>query len=218
MAKKITTPKIERRATSEINIVKNCRQCYEYKLKDITDRLVQILAREQVLVEKGKLSANDFERHEIAREIYKLRSELKQHQSNQAYFRETVDLFDQLIVVLDSLAMREQFKLIVRKIPEKKLPDLVRDMDKRDKLNDLLVGLIKILNEANQKAMIAKKQLDKQLATEQLENQIFEDRNKPDESAIENILAEFGTLTDSVVVETNNDVNAKNNKANANKN
>lgn len=208
MTKKIKTPKIERRATEEINIVKSCRKAYGYKLDDVNTKVREIEARLQVLLEKGKLSTDENERREIAREIKKIRDNLSMTASDKTYFQETVDLFDKLISTLDSLAMREQYRLIVRKIPEKKLPEFVRDMDKRDKLNELLLSLISVLDTANKKAMQSSKRLSQKMHTREIENQIFAERNAPDESDLEKIMAEFGEITETVVVENpNNNAN-----------
>lgn len=212
MAKK--TPRIERKAVYETNVVTLCRDRYKDKLDEVNAELERDNAQLKVCLEKGKLSTDEEEKRALAREVKKIRDKIEIFKGNEFMFRETVDLFDKLVDILDSLMMREQYRIIVRKIPEKKLPDLVRDL-KREKLNELLMELIRVLDVANKKSMLSSKELKEQLHTRAIENANFMERNAPNEDDIDAIIAEFesdtATVTATVVNETSNVNNVVNN-------
>lgn len=149
--------KIEKRAAYEFNIVKNCRQNYFEKLKETQSNINKLEVQETLLIEKGK-NCDETEKKFYAREIKKIRECLDIKKDDFNNFQDNVDLLDQMITLIDSFILNEQFRYIVRKIPEKKLPKMVRNPHKQYEINDLLTSLLNDFYAAQQQYLHSVKQ------------------------------------------------------------
>lgn len=134
--------KNEKRAAFEFNVVKSCRQNYFEKLQDTKVAIKELEAQHVLLIEKGKLCDSETEKLFFAREIKKIREQISIKNDDAKSFQDIVDLLDELITLLESFLINERFKYIVKKIPEKKLPKMVRDPQKQPALTDLLISLL----------------------------------------------------------------------------
>ena len=185
-------PKAKKRAIGEINVVKECRDTYAQKCAEQKQKIADIKLRLDVLRERGALSDLD-ERKEIAGEMFRLKNNLEILTDDLDCLRDNVDLFDELLTLLDSLFVHDRFKYIVKKIPEKKLPALVADPDKRDEVNELLISLLEECTVAWQKHLLQLKRRKEKRRHLQRTKQIFRERNEPSDDDIQAIIASFGT-------------------------
>lgn len=185
-------PRIKKQATYETNVVKSCREKYNEKLLETQRIVVEANAQLAVLLEKGRLSSDEEEKRNLAREIKKIRDNLQKIKVDQECFQDNVDMFDELLNLLNSFFMHERFKYIVKKIPEKKLPLMVKDPNKREDLNNLLFSLLEEFNKTWQKYLLSmKKRKEKREHIEKIRKN-FQERNETKDKEIDSIMEEFG--------------------------
>lgn len=199
MAEKMSRTK--KQAIYEINVVKSCRENYLEKLEELKKMTETVEAQIGVLLERGKLSSSELEQRELAREIKKLRDNLEIMKDDESCFQDNVDMFDELEILLNSFFLHERFRYIVRKIPEKKLPLMVKDPDKREEVNNLLLSLLEEFNITWQKYILGmKKRKEKREHMEQAKKN-FKERNATPDKEIDSILDEFKTGKSEETVE-----------------
>lgn len=183
--------KNEKRAAFEFNVVKSCRQNYFEKLQDTNIAINDLEASQALLIEKGKLCENENEKKFYAREILKIREKLSIKNDDAKSFQDIVDLLDELITLLESFLINERFRYIVKKIPEKKLPKMVRDPQKQPALTDLLISLLNDFYAAQEQYLHALK--ERQIKRNHLMNvkTEFRERNNIQDADIAKILDEL---------------------------
>ena len=189
MAEKMSRAK--KQAIYEINVVKSCRENYLEKLEEIKKMTEEISAQIGVLLERGRLSSSEAEQKELAREIKKLRDNLEILKDDQGCFQDNVDMFDELETLLNSFFMHERYRYIVRKIPEKKLPIMVKDPDKREEVNELLLSLLEEFNNTWQKYLLSMKKRKEKREHLQRVKDNFRERNDTPDKEIDSIMDEF---------------------------
>ncbi len=189
MAEKMSRAK--KQAIYEINVVKSCRENYLEKLEEIKKMTEEISAQIGVLLERGRLSSSEAEQKELAREIKKLRDNLEILKDDQGCFQDNVDMFDELETLLNSFFMHERYRYIVRKIPEKKLPIMVKDPDKREEVNELLLSLLEEFNNTWQKYLLSMKKRKEKREHMQRAKDNFRERNETPDKEIDSIMGEF---------------------------
>ena len=189
MAEKMSRAK--KQAIYEINVVKSCRENYLEKLEEIKKMTEEISAQIGVLLERGRLSSSEAEQKELAREIKKLRDNLEILKDDQGCFQDNVDMFDELETLLNSFFMHERYRYIVRKIPEKKLPIMVKDPDKREEVNELLLSLLAEFNNTWQKYLLSMKKRKEKREHLQRVKDNFRERNDTPDKEIDSIMDEF---------------------------
>lgn len=189
MAEKMSRAK--KQAIYEINVVKSCRENYLEKLEEIKKMTEEISAQIGVLLERGRLSSSEAEQKELAREIKKLRDNLEILKDDQGCFQDNVDMFDELETLLNSFFMHERYRYIVRKIPEKKLPIMVKDPDKREEVNELLLSLFEEFNTTWQKYLLSMKKRKEKREHMHRAKDNFRERNETPDKEIDSIMDEF---------------------------
>ena len=189
MAEKMSRAK--KQAIYEINVVKSCRENYLEKLEEIKKMTEEISAQIGVLLERGRLSSSEAEQKELAREIKKLRDNLEILKDDQGCFQDNVDMFDELETLLNSFFMHERYRYIVRKIPEKKLPIMVKDPDKREEVNELLLSLLEEFNTTWQKYLLSMKKRKEKREHMQRAKDNFRERNETPDKELDSIMDEF---------------------------
>lgn len=189
MAEKMSRAK--KQAIYEINVVKSCRENYLEKLEEIKKMTEEISAQIGVLLERGRLSSSEAEQKELAREIKKLRDNLEILKDDQGCFQDNVDMFDELETLLNSFFMHERYRYIVRKIPEKKLPIMVKDPDKREEVNELLLSLLEEFNNTWQKYLLSMKKRKEKREHMQRAKDNFRERNETPDKELDSIMDEF---------------------------
>ena len=187
--KKVT--RVEKQAIYEINVVKSCRENYLEKLEELQRKIDETEVQLKLLLERGKLSTDTSEKKALAREIKKIRDNLEIMKDDIGCFQDNVDMFDELITLLDSFFMHERFKYIVKKIPEKKLPTMVKDPDRREEVNDLLLSLLEDFNTSWQKYLHGMKKRKEKRAHIQTVKEEFRERNDTQDKELDAIMAEF---------------------------
>ncbi len=186
-------PRIKKQAIYEMNVVKSCRDNYLEKLEEVQRKIDETEVQLKLLMERGKLSTDISEKKSIAREIKKIRDNLEIMKDDIGCFQDNVDMFDELLTLLDSFFLHERFKYIVKKIPEKKLPIMVKDPDRREEVNDLLLSLLEDFNTAWQKYLHGMKKRKEKRAHIQSVKEEFRERNDTQDSELDAIMAEFET-------------------------
>lgn len=189
MAEKMSRAK--KQAIYEINVVKSCRENYLEKLEEIKKMTEEISAQIGVLLERGRLSSSEAEQKELAREIKKLRDNLEILKDDQGCFQDNVDMFDELETLLNSFFMHERYRYIVRKIPEKKLPIMVKDPDKREEVNELLLSLLEEFNNTWQKYLLSMKKRKEKREHMHRAKDNFRERNETPDKELDSIMDEF---------------------------
>lgn len=214
MEKKV--PRIQRRAQYEVNVVRICSEKYDRMLIDAQKKVFALESKVNLLIEQGKLALNETEKKNLAREIKNLRNSIALRNREIESIKSTVELFDQLLTALDVLESREDYRYIVRKIPERKLPNLVKDLGKRDQLNELLASLLDKLDMDNRRRAISDNEAAKARKAREEEQNEFYGRNSADESDLNEIMKEFETDTEVVIAIEESEQNATNMTANKN--
>lgn len=196
-------PRVKKQAIYEVNVVKACRDEYIEKLDELQRKIDEEKAKETVLLERGKLSLDKGEQERIAREIKAIRDTLQIMKEDYDCFQDNVDMFKELLTLLDSFFMHGRFKYIVKKIPEKKLPEMVKDPDKREEVGDLLLSLFEDFNTAWQKYLLSMRKRKEKRAHIQKTKENFRERNETPDKEINSIMAEFGAnnAEESIVAE-----------------
>lgn len=189
MAEKMSRTK--KQAIYEINVVKSCRENYLEKLEEIKKKTEEISAQIGVLIERGRLSSNVTEQKELAREIKKLRDNFEILKDDQSCFQDNVDMFDELETLLNSFFIHERFRYIVRKIPEKRLPIMVKDPDKREEVNELLLSLLGEFNNSWKKYLLNMEKRKEERERMRKTKDIFRERNETSDKEIDSIMDEF---------------------------
>lgn len=189
--KKGKVPRVKKRATYETNVVISCRDKYNEKLTELNSEIEEITAKLSVIMEKGKLSSDRTEQETLAREVIKLRDHLQILKEDKDCFQDNVDMFDELIILLKSFFVHERYKYIIRKIPEKKLPNMVKDPNKREELNGLLLSLLEEFNKTMQKNLLLKKDRKQKRSHLQKAKDNFLERNDKPDKEINSVLEEF---------------------------
>ncbi len=203
MASNEKMPRIKKQAIYEMNVVKSCRDNYLEKLDELKRKLDEANAQLTVLLERGRLSTDENDKKAIAREIKKIRDNFQIMKDDADCFQDNVDMFDELETLLASFFMHERFKYIVRKIPEKKLPLMVKDPDRREEVNDLLLSLLEDFNTAWQKYLLSMKKRKEKRAHIQKAKENFRERNETTDKELDSIMAEFETdMEETVAGET----------------
>lgn len=205
MEKKV--PRIQKRAQYEVNVVRICSEKYDRMLVDAQKKVFELETKVNLLIEQGKLALNETEKKNLAREIKNLRNSITLRNREIESIKSTVELFDQLLTALDVLECREDYRYIVRKIPERKLPNLVKDLGKRDQLNELLSSLLEKLDMDNRRRAISDNEAAKVRKAKEEEQKEFYGRNSADESDLDEIMKEFETDTEVVIATEKNDAN-----------
>lgn len=186
--------RIEKRARYEISVVESCRNNYLEKFGDTNDKIEVANAQLSVLLERGRLSHEKSEQIAIAHEIRKIRDALEILKDDADCFQDNVDMFDELLTLLNSFFMKERFGYIVRKIPEKKLPAMVRNPDRREDVNELLMSILQDFQTAWQKYLLDKRKRKERRQHVRKVKENFRERNEIDEeSELSDIIAEFRT-------------------------
>lgn len=195
-------PRVKKQAIYEMNVVKSCRDNYLEKIDELQQKIDETDAQLKLLLEQGKLSTNIEEKKSIARDIKKIRENLQIMKDDIDCFQDNVDMFDELVTLLDSFFLHERFRYIVKKIPEKKLPSMVKDPDKREEVNDLLLSLLEDFNTTWQKFVMGMKKRKEKRAHIQRVKDNFRERNDKPDKEIESIMAEFETNEEEVIEST----------------
>lgn len=204
--------KIEKRAAYEFNIVKNCRQNFFEKLQETKVAVNDLEASQALLIEKGKLCENENEKKFYAREILKIREKLNIKNDDAKNFQDNVDLMDELITLLESFLLNERFRYIVKKIPEKKLPKMIRNPQKQDALTDLLISLLNDFYAAQEQYLHAlKERQEKRNHLVKVKTE-FRERNDVVDVNIAKILDELNDSTQVIEVVQNHENYKNSNK------
>lgn len=183
--------KNEKRAAFEFNVVKSCRQNYFDKLQDTKVAIKELEAQHVLLIEKGKLSDSETEKLFFAREIKKIREQISIKNDDAKSFQDIVDLLDELITLLESFLINERFRYIVKKIPEKKLPKMVRNPQKQNALTDLLISILNDFYAAQEQYLHALKERQIKRSHLMKVKTEFRERNDIKDADIANILEEL---------------------------
>lgn len=186
-------PRLKKQAIYEVNVVRACRDEYLAKLDELQKKIDEEKAKETVLLERGKLSSDVVEQGRIAREIKAIRDTLQIMGEDYDCFQDNVDMFKELLTLLDSFFMHGRFRYIVKKIPEKRLPDMVKDPDKREEVGDLLLSLFEDFNTAWQKYLLSMRKRKEKRAHIQKTKENFRERNETPDKELASIMAEFET-------------------------
>lgn len=197
--------KNEKRAAFEFNVVKNCRQNYFDKLQDAKVAINELEAQHVLLIEKGKLCNSETEKLFFARDIKKIRDQLGIKNDDAKGFQDIVDLLDELITLLESFLINERFRYIVKKIPEKKLPKMIRNPQKQNALTDLLISLLNDFYAAQEKYLHALKERQAKRTHLMKVKTEFRERNDEHDADISNILNELNDSTQEVEVVQNHE-------------
>ena len=136
-------PKIKLRATQEINVVKDCKQDFETRADERKRKLEEANARMGVLEALGGNTTNEDELDRIANEMAELEENIEYYKEDYENFTATAKMFGDLLRDLESFYVNNQFKFIVKKIPEKKLRALADNPNKMEKLIKLLMSIQK---------------------------------------------------------------------------
>ena len=197
--------KNEKRAVFEFNVVKSCRQNYFEKLQDTKVAIKELEAQHVLLIEKGKISSSETEKLFFAREIKKIREQICIKNEDAKSFQDIVDLLDELVTLLESFLINERFKYIVKKIPEKKLPKMVRDPQKQPALTDLLISLLNDFYAAQEQYIYAlKERQEKRKHILKIKTEFRERNSNILDADIANILEEM-SATHEVEAEQNHE-------------
>ena len=186
--------RIERRARKEIGIVGACRDNYDDKVSSLKKERDTIKAAIDVLEEKIA-ATNDEERQlELVREIEGEQERLNTTNPLLKTFINIQVAFKKLCAILEAMMAQELYSDVVKKIPEKKLPKLVRDSRKNEELYTIINNLYSNFKDALARRNVAYEQFVK--TNEHIDNvynamneQISDSSSKKTEEHLKEILA-----------------------------
>lgn len=181
----------KKKAVEEMNIVVACRDKYAITLEELKRSIEESKAKLAVLMERGRLAYDQETKIELARQAKKIKDTLEYLKDDAECFQDNVDRFDDLKTLLDSFFNHERFRFIAKKIPGKKLPAMVRDPNKSEEVNELLLSLIEDFNEAWQLFKLGQKKREERRRHLSETKKIFRERNETKDPELDDILAEM---------------------------
>lgn len=140
---KVKTPRIQKRANKEIGIVKICGEKYDDKISELEMRQKDA----KLFIDQLKTDIVNTQDQTLARKLCNKKNmqemQLKNRELLITKFNNTENLLEMLLNMVELLYAQEMYKYIVKVIPEKRLPKMVRDPNLVDAVYDLVNGLIK---------------------------------------------------------------------------
>lgn len=143
-----TDSRAAKRATKEIRVVEACRDNYGDKiavLKSESDRLRKAI---DVLKEKILIATDQDVKLDLARELQSMQRVVDNKSQLIESFRSIKSMLDEMLNVIDAIYQQEQYSYIIKAIPERKLPRMIRNPDNIEKVFDLANKMLKDLKES----------------------------------------------------------------------
>lgn len=191
MATNGRTPRIQKQAVYEINVVRSCRDNYAEKLDDLQKEIDEMSAVLALKWEEGKASVDAEERKKLAREVSQLKDRLDIKKNDAECFQDNITMLEDLLVLLDSFFAHERFRYIVKKIPEKKLPSMVKDPSKIEEVNELIFSLLDEFRDRWQKYLILMKKREEERKHRKNVDAVIKERNERNDAGADEVLAEW---------------------------
>lgn len=138
--------RIQSRADSEIRVVRACQTDID---KIIADKIEEKEANRCEIIklnEQIRITDNQDLQREYARRARQCDNKMKYTDGLLEIFRKTSDKLEDFIDLIQCFYDCKQYRFIVRKIPEKKLPALVGDIGHTELLYELVENLYDVFN------------------------------------------------------------------------
>lgn len=154
MSKTSQGSRAERRARKEISVVVACRDKYEDKIAVLKAEADRIRKAIDVLKEKVLVAPDESVKLDLASEIKSLKRVLDNKEQLIQSFRSIKSMLDEMLNVIDAIYQQEQYSYIIKAIPERKLPRMIRNPNNIEQVFDLANKMLKDLKESLHKILI----------------------------------------------------------------
>ncbi len=138
---------LRKRADKEMKIVKSCEEYYRDSIKAVDLKIKDDQDEIASLMEKIRIASTKDQQVELAIKVQDFKRILSNHLKQKDQYIKLESMLRQLYNSLEIFYDNGKYKLIVVKIPEKKLPKLVRDVNKVGELFELIKKLVKQYND-----------------------------------------------------------------------
>lgn len=150
----IELPRVGREAYKESYVVAYLRDKYDEKLKEL-ERLFSESSTELALLgEKYRASENEYEKNELVRQGDSLKTIMARRGANLKKFNWLFKLFDEFNILIQTMLEAEEYRAVVKVIPEHKLVRYAKMPQGDLKLKPLVEKLMKQLESAARAAQI----------------------------------------------------------------
>lgn len=147
-------PRIGREAYKESYVVAYLRQKYDDKLKELEMLFSESATELALLGEKYRASQNEYEKNELVRQGDSIKTTMKRRASNLKKFNWLFKLFDEFNILIQAMLEAEEYRAVVKVIPEHKLVHYAKMPQGDIKLKPLVEQLMKKLESEARKAEI----------------------------------------------------------------
>lgn len=145
-----------KKANEEINVVRACMDNYTEKRNKLDEQMSLIQNEIEVCTEKIRLGTDTRELDRLADRILALQDNLKILDMEQTTISGIINVFDKLINLLEQFMLQEQYMYIIKTIPEKKLPKMVKDPKKIKDVYGIVTKLLEAFHEAWRRHSLAR--------------------------------------------------------------
>lgn len=150
----IYLPRIGREAYKESYVVTFLRDKYDEKLQELEKLFSESATELALLGEKYRASENEYEKNELVRKGDSIKTSMTRRSTSLRKFNLLFKLFDEFDSLVQTMINEEQYRSVVKVIPEHKLVRYARLPEGDLKLKPLVEKLIKQLESEARKAQI----------------------------------------------------------------
>lgn len=175
-----------KRANKEIEIVQNCLLALQGKSKEIGDKIRDDKATIENLELAILAEKDEHERDDMMIDLSSAERALNIHISSRADFRKVISMTKTLLNVVEAFYDKEQYKRIVKTIPEKKFESLMADVK-------ILTGVVEMIKDVY--AKFKKESVKLGINIDELNVEI---------EHVDNVVGQMTSMTDSKTKAQNN--------------
>ena len=139
------------KARAEINVIRACKDNYVEKYNVVYEKISSIENEIALCEEKIRTGVNEIEQDRLLEQILTLQDIQEILIMQRENFGGIITAFDKLINLLEQFMLQEQYKYVIKTIPEKELPKMVKDPKRIQDVLNLVTNLLKTFHEAWQR-------------------------------------------------------------------
>ena len=148
----------EEKAKAEINVIRACRDNYVEKCNEVCEKLSAVASEIALCEERIRTGVNEIEQEGLINQILDLEDIQEILIMQRDNFGGIISTFKKLINLLEQFMLQEQYKYVIKTIPEKELPKMVKDPKRIQDVLNLVTNLLKTFHEAWQRQDLAREQ------------------------------------------------------------